>query len=236
MEEKQTGRARRFVTVLLCAAVAAAVLWLWESGLLERINSKEKIRAMSEAAGPFAGVVYFLIQLLTVIIAPIPSNISMMAGALAMGFWPALILGLAAIWLGSMGMFLLARRLGQRRVQKLVDHGVMEKYLPVIREKQEVFLFLALLFPFFPDDVLCILAGVTSIPTGRFAVLVLLARPWGLVFAALLGSGVFSLPVWGWAIMLTALVVLFIFAVKYSGRIEDRLLAWIYTIRKGKKT
>ena len=80
--------------------------------------------------------------------------------------------------------------------------------MPLIREKQEVFLFLALLFPFFPDDMLCILAGLTSIPTRRFAVLVLLTRPWGLVFAALLGSGAFSLPLWGWALMLAALVAL----------------------------
>ena len=233
MEEKQTGRARRFMTVLLCAAAAAAALWLWESGLLERMNSREEIRAMIESAGPFAGAVYFFIQLLTVVVAPIPSNISMMAGALAMGFWPAMLLGFAAIWLGSMGVFLLARRLGQRRVQALVDRGVMEKYLPVIREKQEVFLFLALLFPFFPDDMLCILAGLTSIPTGRFAVLVLLARPWGLLFAALLGSGAFSLPLWGWVIWIAALAALFIWAVKYSSRIEDRLLTWIYTIGKG---
>ena len=234
MEEKQSGRARQFLTVLLCAAAAAAMLWLWESGLLERMNSREEIRILIEEAGPFAGAMYFFIQLLTVIIAPIPSNISMMAGALAMGFWPALLLGLAAIWLGSMGVFLLARRLGQRRVQKLVDRGVMDKYLPVIREKQEVFLFLALLFPFFPDDMLCILAGLTSIPTRRFALLVLLARPWGLAFAALLGSGAFSLPLWGWAIMIAALIALFILAVKYSGQMEDRLLAWINTIGKGK--
>ena len=234
MEGKQSRRAQQCLTVLLGAAAAAAALWLWESGLLERMNSREEIRAMIEAAGPFAGAVYFLIQLLTVIIAPIPSNISMMAGALAMGFWAALLLGLAAIWLGSMGVFLLARRLGQRRVQLLVDRGAMEKYLPVIREKQEVFLFLALLFPFFPDDVLCILAGLTSIPTGRFALLVLLARPWGLIFAALLGSGAFSLPLWGWAILIAALIALFIWAVKYSSRIEERLLAWIYTIGKGK--
>ena len=234
MDKQQTGRVRRFLSVMLLAGAAAAALWLWQSGWLERINSREEIHALLEGAGPFAGAVYFFIQLLTVVVAPIPSNVSMIAGALALGFWPALLLGLAAIWLGSMGVFLLARRLGQRRVQALVDKGVMEKYLPIIRDKQEVFLFLALLFPFFPDDVLCILAGLTSIPTGRYALLVLLARPWGLVFAALLGSGTFSLPVWGWAILIPALGALFILAVKYSGRIENRLLAWIYTIRREK--
>ena len=233
MEKKK--RARRIVlAVLIVLAVAAAALVLYKRGWFERIGSVEELRALIDEAGAFAGVVYFLLQLLSVIIAPIPSNMSMMAGALAMGFWPAMLLGFSAIWLGSMCMFLLARRLGQKRVQKLVDKGVMERYMPLIREKQEVFLFLALLFPFFPDDMLCILAGLTSIPTRRFAVLVLLTRPWGLVFAALLGSGAFSLPLWGWALMLAELVVLFILAMKYSRRIEDRLLAWIDTIGKGK--
>jgi hypothetical protein len=33
---------------------------------------------------------------------------------------------------------------------------------------------------------------------------------------------------------IAALIALFIWAVKYSSRIEERLLAWIYTIGKGK--
>ena len=36
------------------------------------------------------------------------------------------------------------------------------------------------------------------------------------------------------AILIAALIALFILAVKYSGRIEERLLTWIYTIGKGK--
>ena len=133
----------------------------------------------------------------------------------------------AAVWSGSMLVFLAARRLGQRAVQKWVDRSVMEKYMPFIKDKQEMFLFLALLFPFFPDDVLCILAGLTTIPTGRFSALMLLARPWGLVFAAIIGSGALHLPLWGWALMILALGAVFWFAMKYNKRIEDWLLCRI---------
>ena len=77
----------------------------------------------------------------------------------------------------------------------------MEKYLPIIEEKQDMFLFLTMLFPFFPDDALCMLAGLTKIPLGRFVAIMALARPWGLVVAALLGSGSLSLPVWAWAVI-----------------------------------
>ncbi len=54
-----------------------------------------------------------------------------------------------------------------------------------------MFLTLAFLFPFFPDDLLCILAGLSSLSFRCFAVIVLLARPWGLLFASALGGAAF---------------------------------------------
>lgn len=226
MEGKK--RARRIaLAVLVVLALAAGVFALYRNGWFERIGSVEELRALIDRAGAFAGIVFFLLQMLTVIIAPIPSNVTMMAGALALGFWQAMLLGIAAIWAGSMLMFLLARRLGHRAVQRWMDHGIMEKYLPVIEEKQDMFLFLTLLFPFFPDDMLCILAGLTSMPTARFAGIMLLARPWGLIFAALLGSGELSLPAWGWAVLIGVLAVIFVLAMKYSRQIEERLFALV---------
>ena len=225
MKEKKR-RARRIVlAVLIVLALAAGAVAAYKNGWFERIGSVEELRALIDEAGAFAGGVFFLLQMLTVIVAPIPSNVTMMAGALALGFWPSLLLGIAAIWAGSMLMFLLARRLGHRAVQRWMDHGIMEKYLPVIEEKQDMFLFLTLLFPFFPDDMLCILAGLTSMPTARFAGIMLLARPWGLIFAALLGSGELSLPAWGWAVLVGVLAVIFVLAMKYSRQIEERLFA-----------
>ena len=236
MEEKKSGRAWRAAAYALLAALAAFAAWaLWRSGLLSRISSLEDVQAIIAEAGPFAGAVYFLIQLLTVIFAPIPSNISMLAGAMVMGFWPALLLGVGAVWCGSMLVFLAARRLGQKAVQRFADRGVMERYLPIIREKQEVFLFFALLLPFFPDDVLCILAGLTTMPAARFAVIMLLARPWGLAFAALVGCGMLDLPLWGWAAMIAVLAAAFVLAMRHSAAIENKLIKWILEFGKGKK-
>ena len=230
--EKKRRALRIALVALVVLALAAGAAVLYKNGWFERIGSVEELRALIDEAGAFAGIVFFLLQMLTVIVAPIPSNVTMMAGALALGFWPAMLLGVAAIWLGSLIMFMLARRLGQRAVQGFIDRSVMEKYLPLIEEKQDMFLFLTLLFPFFPDDMLCILAGLTSMPTGRFAVIMLLARPWGLIFAALLGSGAFSLPPWGWAVLMLVMGAVFVLAMKYSRQIEDRLFALVSRISK----
>ena len=59
--------------------------------------------------------------------------ILMMAGALALGFWPALILGVLGVVVGSVIVFLAARALGKKAVQRFLDRGVMDKYLPIIQ-------------------------------------------------------------------------------------------------------
>ncbi|MFR2149882.1 MAG: TVP38/TMEM64 family protein [Christensenellales bacterium] len=184
---------RILLTVLTVAVLLAAGGYaLWKNGFFEKINSVEALREVIAGTGMWAGGVYFALQMMTVIIAPIPSNISMMAGALALGFWPAMILGVLAVGVGSVIVFLAARALGKKAVQRFLDKGVMDKYLPIIEEKQDMFLFLTMLFPFFPDDALCMLAGLTNIPLGRFVVIMALSRPWGLIVAALMGSGSIS--------------------------------------------
>ena len=167
---------------------------------------------------------------MTVIIAPIPINSSMMAGALALGFWPAMILGVLAVVVGSVIVFLAARALGRNAIHRFLDKGVMDKYLPIIEEKQDMFLFLTMLFPFFPDDALCMLAGLTNIPLGRFVVIMALGRPWGLIVAALMGSGSIRLPIWAWAVIGVAGLFIFYFAMKYSAQIEEALLRFVRKI------
>lgn len=220
--------------VALCAAailmLAAGAYVLWRSGVWKRISSVEDLRELIGSAGPWAGATYFLLQMMTVIVAPIPSNISMMAGALALGFWPAMILGVLAVIVGSVIVFMAARKLGRKAVMRLVDRGVMDKYLPVIEEKQDMFLFLTLLFPFFPDDALCILAGLTAIPLKRFVIIMALTRPWGLVFAALLGSGAFTMPAWAWVILTCSMAAVFVVMMKYSAQIENRLFEFVKRI------
>ena len=230
MDAGKREHARKTVWFSLCVLMACAVLALHRSGIFKTLSSLEDLRRMIDAAGPMAGVVYFVLQMLTVIVAPIPSNVTMLAGALALGFLKALVLGVLAVILGSVLIFLAARRLGQKSVRRLLDRGVMEKYLPVIQEKQEMFLFLTMLFPFFPDDVICILAGLTQMPLARFVLIMVLARPWGLVFAALLGGGVIHLPIWGWIILVLLLAAVFCLALRYSVQIEERLFKWIKSV------
>ena len=57
-----------------------------------------------------------------------------------------------------------------------------------------------------------------------------LSRPWGLIVAALMGSGSISLPIWAWAVIGVAGLFIFYFAMKYSAQIEEALLRFMRKI------
>ena len=150
--------------------------------------------------------------------------ITAMAGALLFGALPAFLLTWGAVALGSAVVFQLARRLGRSFADRFVSRALSERYLEVIRRKRDVFLAMAFLFPFFPDDILCILAGLTDIPFPRFVVLVILFRPWGLLVASAVGGSVVSIPPWGMALLGLGGLALFLVGMKYGDRAEEALL------------
>ena len=99
-----------------------------------------------------------------------------------------------------------------------------EKYQTVIRSKTGIFLTLAFLFPYFPDDMLCILAGLTDISLRRFALIVLLTRPWGLLVACALGGSSLSIPLWALALLGAVGLTVFVLGMKYGDRAQQWVL------------
>ena len=210
--------------VLVLAALAVIVLVMYRTGFFAAMRTKDGLAQYISATAPWSHLVYFLIQLASVIVAPIPSNITAAVGAVLFGLWPSFLLTWAAVAAGSALVFLLARALGQKFADQFVSQKLSDKYLDVIRRKRDVFLALAFLFPFFPDDLLCILAGLTDISFRRFFILVLLTRPWGLLVACAVGSSTLSIPLWGMALLGAAGLVLFLLAMKYGDRVETAIL------------
>lgn len=207
-------------TLLLCLG---GLWFLYRSGFFSA-TSAEELRAYIDRFAPYSHLCFFLLQLLSVVLAPIPSNISAAAGGLLFGTWISFLLTFSAVVCGSVLVFWLARILGRDFADRMVSRHLSEKYQDLIQEKATVFLVLAFLFPFFPDDVLCILAGLTDLPMRSFALIVLLTRPWGLLFASALGGATLSVPVWAMALIGLAGLVLFILGLRYGDRVERAIL------------
>lgn len=219
-----TKRAQCFFAVLAAVFLSAVALFLWKSGFFSALTSSAQLEAYIDRFSPFGQCVFFLLQLMSVVLAPIPSNITALAGAVLFGLWQSFFLTYAAVILGSVLVFALARILGRNFVDRIVSRKLSDKYLNIIQAKQDVFLLLVFLFPFFPDDLICILAGLTKIRPLRFFVIALAARPWGLLVASAVGSAAVSIPLWGMALLGIAGVAVLIVGLKYGDVWEQRLL------------
>lgn len=215
---------RLLILLLTVLLLGGGAILLWRTGFFASIHSLDAMRAYIERSAPYSHLFYLLIQLLSVILAPIPSNVTALAGAVLFGTWPAFLLTWIAVTGGSMLVFWLARTLGQGFAERLVDRRVAAKYLDIIRRKRDIFLVLVFLFPFFPDDLICILAGLTDIPAHRFFLIVLLTRPWGLLVACGVGGSALTIPAWGMALLALAGLAVFYFGMKYGDKWEKALL------------
>lgn len=213
------------ITLLLVLLLAAGVgLLLWRSGFFAALHTQQAMEAYIRRFAPYTHLVFFLVQFLSVLLAPIPSNITALAGGVLFGTWVSFLLTWSAVALGSAVVFLLARYLGRSFAERMVSRAVTARYLDIIRRKQDVFLILVLLFPFFPDDLICILAGLTTISFRRFFLIVLLTRPWGLLVASALGGAALSIPLWAMVLLALAGIAVFGVGMKFGDRWEALLL------------
>lgn len=218
---KKTGWITTVTLILLCVGA----YFLYASGFFRAATSVEGVPGYIEGFAPYSHIAFFVVQLLSVILAPIPSNITAAAGGVLFGTWPSFFMTAGAVLLGSALLFYLARVLGRSFAERLVSRKVSERYLDIIRTKQKTFLVLAFLFPFFPDDIICILAGLADIPPAHFIFIVFATRPWGLLFASALGGAALQVPLWGMILIGNTGFGLFLLGMKYGDRVERWIMA-----------
>ncbi len=226
-------------TALLCFTIALVVIPAvmvanrveTPGGLREVFSSKETLREFVESYGLLAPLVFFLLQTMQIVIAPIPGNVTTIAGGLLFGFWKSFALTTAALVCGSSMAFMLSRMFGRPLVDRFVSPGVIDRYFDRLSRRYTVYLFLLFLFPLFPDDALCFLAGLTSIRYPVFLLIVLVARPPGLAFSALVGAGLISMSLWGWIALGLVSGALLYLSLKYGERIEIRLEKFLFRLR-----
>lgn len=225
MEEKRRkGYRNGLWAVVFLAVLAALVFFLYHTGFFASVRSLDDMREYIARFSPYSYGVYFLVQLLSVVAAPIPSNVTSLAGAA--GFWHAggFLAHLCCRGIGVLAGVSADPQVGRPFAERFVSRGNMDKYRDMIERKQDVFFAMAFLLPGFPDDILCFLAGLTTMPLKRFFLLVLLCRPWGLLVSCAVGGNALALPTWLLVLLCAAGAALFLIAMKYGDRWESALL------------
>ena len=213
-----------FLTILVCGGI---FLILYFTGAWEDLNSVEKLRTLIQKTGFWGRFVFFLLQFLQVTFIPIPSTILTIAGAVVFGPLQGSLLSLAGILLGSAVAFLLGQTFGRKLVEFMVGKESREKWVKFLSKAKYSFVIMMLL-PMFPDDILCLVAGLTDMTWTFFMVTNLITRSIGIFMTSYLGSGDF-IPYYGWGLVVWGVIivvagVMIYLTTRYQQQIESFLI------------
>ena len=169
-------RAVNIISMLGLILTAGFMYWAWKQGIL---TSQENMQKFIMGFGTAAGIIFVLIQIIQVIIPVIPGGVSCVAGVIVFGAGMGFVYNYVGICIGSILVFLIAKRYGRPLMVKMFDKKLIDKY-ESWTEKNGRFtkLFaMAIFLPVAPDDFLCYLAGTTRMKLKTFTAVILLGKP-----------------------------------------------------------
>lgn len=176
--------------------------------------------------------IYIAIQIAQVIFLPIPAAIICIVGSLIYGPFLGALYCTIGILIGSYISYSIGKIFGQKVVSWVVGAENTQKYSSIIASRGRVFLCLAFLLPMFPDDILCLIAGITSMSFVSFFWVTLITRPIGVICMSYFGSGnIIPFSGWGiyvWGIILVIAIIIAITISKYQDKIQNFILCKIF--------
>ncbi len=215
---------RLILCVLIFLCIAGAVFFaICATGIIKKITSIEALRDYISEFGNMAVFLFILFSFLQVIILPVPGSVTVAAGVALFGPLKCSIFSFIGITLGSIVAFAIGRVVGEKAVRWIVGEETLKKWLQKLKGKDYLILSIMFLLPLFPDDVLCFIAGLSSMTWTYFIIMIVITRVTS-ILATSYSVGLIPLTTW-WGIMIWliigALVVAAFWVVcKYSDKID----------------
>ena len=187
MSRQAVKKATNFTTLVLIGALIIFSVYGYQKGIFTSRDQLELFIRQSSFWGP---LLFIVIQIAQVVIAVIPGGLTCLAGVVFFGPWYGFLYSAVGIIIGSCINFYLARRYGEKFIRLFVNDETYEKTRKkfLTGKKFDVVFTAAILLPCAPDDVLCMLAGLTDMSWRKFLTILFLGRPVTIVVYSLGGA------------------------------------------------
>ena len=219
------GKRDIYLKLALTATVVVSIIYivyfiLVKTNILQQITSFDDLRQLILGFGGWGIITYIIINLLQCIVIPIPTTLTVLVGTAIYGPFVAFLYATIGVILGSSIAFAIGRYCSRPVINWIFGKDKVEKYQDILNRRAELVLFLTLTLPFFPDDLICMMAGISDIKYFKFLLISVVARGVGLATISFFGSGKI-IPFSGWGIVIwitLALVILTLLVVAFKKR------------------
>lgn len=168
--------------IIRILALVGLVLTIWVAVAIYRIGYgviMDHIEEVLVVAGAWGPILFIVIQLGQVVYPLIPGGLTLVVGQLIFGPGWGFVYSFIGVTLGSVINFFLARKFGKTFVRAFVMEETYQKYYAWLTKGKrfEYMLAGAFALPGFPDDFLCMIAGLTKMTFRRFMTIYLIFKP-----------------------------------------------------------
>jgi uncharacterized membrane protein YdjX (TVP38/TMEM64 family) len=178
-------------------------------------SSRDKLSEFLKHLGPYSPAVFVLFQVLQVIAAPFPGELTGVAGGFVYGETFGFLLSTVGLSLGSWVAFELASILGRPFVERFVRAEVLQKFNFLTTRTGTLICFLLFLFPGFPKDYLCYVLGLSRMRLGTFLLVSFVGRMPGTYLLTIQGATIrneeYHTFLWITVISLAALAIAYLY-------------------------
>lgn len=190
LSAKTSRKLINYTTIVCGIIIILLVIYWYRLGIFTDQEKMKAYLANKQIIGP---IVFVLIQIIQVVIPVIPGGVSLLGGVVFFGAIPGFIYNYIGICIGSIINFFLARYYGRPFILHIVSEKTLDKYMKWTKDQKKFnwFFALCILAPAAPDDVLCLLAGLTEMKFSTYFWIIILCKPWtiaaysiGLVYGA----------------------------------------------------
>jgi uncharacterized membrane protein YdjX (TVP38/TMEM64 family) len=189
-------------------------------------TSVEGFKALVLQTGPWGPVVFVALQILQVFIFVLPGEIAQIAGGYLFGLVEGTLLSLVGISLGSLLNFTLAQVLGKPFVNRLFGKEKLGKFEAILTSsRMETAFFLLFLIPGIPKDILCYVAGLSTMKFPGFLGVSMLGRLPGIVGSTAIGQAAGQGNRTAVIVISLVAALLFILGMRFHERIHGAIYA-----------
>jgi uncharacterized membrane protein YdjX (TVP38/TMEM64 family) len=175
------------ITVLLLLIITCGILF-FHYDLYTFLIDRKKIVAFVDSFGPLSVVIFIGLQILQVIMAPLPGEIYGFIGGYLYGPVLGTLYSTIGLTIGSWIAFVLARWLGLPFVEKIISPRTIEKYDYFMEHRGILVTFILFVIPGFPKDALSYLIGLSHMKTASFLVVCTTGRLLGTLMLSISGN------------------------------------------------
>ena len=227
---------RLIVCFLIFFDISAVVFFvLCATGLITKINSVDALRDYISQTGAWAAVIYIIFSFLQVVLLPVPGSVAVAVGVAMFGPLMCAIYSFIGIVTGSIVAFVIGRWIGYKAVCWIVGKESLDKWLKKLKGKVYLILSLMFLLPLFPDDILCFVAGLSSMTWGFFLVMITVTRAISIFSTAYSFELIPFTTWWGiliWGVLLALVVLAFYLVCRYYEKIDNFLKTKFKILKK----